>query len=161
MAKEAVAKTNAMRLQDAAGVAYTAHSYDVSDSKLDGVTAASRLGFPVEQVFKTLVTVGASGDFYVFVIPVAEELDLKKAAKAAKEKNIEMIPSKELLKNTGYIHGGCSPLGMKKPYHTFIDESAILQETMVFSAGKIGFQIETAPDSLCSMIGAEYMDLTK
>ena len=138
MAKEKdVAKTNAMRLLDAAGVEYTAHSYQVGDGKLDGVTAAQRLGYPVEQVFKTLVTVGASGGFYVFVIPVAEELDLKKAAKAAGEKNIEMLPSKELLKNTGYIHGGCSPIGMKKPYPTFVDETAILQDTIVFSAGKI------------------------
>ena len=162
MAKEKdVAKTNAMRLLDAAWVEYTAHSYQVGDGKLDGVTAAQRLGYPVEQVFKTLVTVGASGGFYVFVIPVAEELDLKKAAKAAGEKNIEMLPSKELLKNTGYIHGGCSPIGMKKPYPTFVDETAILQDTIVFSAGKIGFQIETAPDNLVELIGAEYADLIK
>ena len=133
----------------------------MGDGKLDGVTAAQRLGYPVEQVFKTLVTVGASGGFYVFVIPVAEELDLKKAAKAAGEKNIEMLPSKELLKNTGYIHGGCSPIGMKKPYPTFVDETAILQDTIVFSAGKIGFQIETAPDNLMELIGAEYADLIK
>ena len=162
MAKEKdVAKNNAMRLLDAAGVEYTAHSYQVGDGKLDGVTAAQRLGYPVEQVFKTLVTVGASGGFYVFVIPVAEELDLKKAAKAAGEKNIEMLPSKELLKNTGYIHGGCSPIGMKKPYPTFVDETAILQDTIVFSAGTIGFQIETAPDNLVELIGAEYADLIK
>ncbi|MBQ1501357.1 MAG: Cys-tRNA(Pro) deacylase [Firmicutes bacterium] len=161
MAKEAVTKTNAMRLLDAAELAYTPHSYDVSDGQLDGVTAANRLGFPVEQVFKTLVTVGASRGLYVFVIPVAAELDLKKAAKAAQEKHIEMLPAKELLKNTGYIHGGCSPIGMKKPYPTFVDESAIIQETMVFSAGKIGFQIEMAPDELLAFIGAEYYDLTK
>ncbi len=161
MAKEAVTKTNAMRLLDAAELAYTPHSYDVSDGQLDGVTAANRLGFPVEQVFKTLVTVGASRGLYVFVIPVAAELDLKKAAKAAQEKHIEMLPAKELLKNTGYIHGGCSPIGMKKPYPTFVDESAIIQETMVFSAGKIGFQIEMVPDELLAFIGAEYYDLTK
>ena len=161
MAKEAVTKTNAMRLLDAAELAYTPHSYDVSDGQLDGVTAANRLGFPVEQVFKTLVTVGASKGLYVFVIPVAAELDLKKAAKAAQEKHIEMLPAKELLKNTGYIHGGCSPIGMKKPYPTFVDESAIIQETMVFSAGKIGFQIEMVPDELLAFIGAEYYDLTK
>ena len=155
MAKEAVAKTNAMRLLDAAGVEYTAHSYDVSDGQLDGVTAAKRLGYCVEMVFKTLVTQGAGGGLYVFVIPVAEELDLKKAAKAAGEKNIEMLPSKELLKNTGYIHGGCSPLGMKKPYPTFVDETAILLDTMIFSAGKIGYQIETAPDTLLELVKGE------
>ena len=161
MAKEAVTKTNAMRLLDAAELAYTPHSYDVSDGQLDGVTAANRLGFPVEQVFKTLVTVGASRGLYVFVIPVAAELDLKKAAEAAQEKHIEMLPAKELQKNTGYIHGGCSPIGMKKPYPTFVDESAIIQETMVFSAGKIGFQIEMVPDELLAFIGAESYDLTK
>ena len=154
-------KTNVMRLLDAAGVAYRAHFYDSADGKIDGVSVAGKTGLPVEQVFKTLVTVGAGGGLYVFVIPVAEELDLKKAARAAGEKNIAMIPSKELLKNTGYIHGGCSPLGMKKPYPTFIDESAILQETMACSAGKIGAQIELSPDDLLALAKAEYADLTK
>ena len=161
MAKEAISKTNVMRLLDAAGIDYMPHSYDAGDKQLDGVTAAARLGYPVDMVFKTLVTIAASGEHYVFVIPVAQELDLKKAAKAAGEKSIEMLPAKELLKNTGYIHGGCSPIGMKKPYSTFVDESAILLNTMLFSAGKIGFQVEMAPDELIAFIGAEYYDLTK
>ena len=154
-------KTNVMRLLDAAGTAYRAYFYDSSDGKIDGVSVAGKTGFPVEQVFKTLVTVGAGGGLYVFVIPVAEELDLKKAAKAAGEKNIAMIPSRDLLKNTGYIHGGCSPVGMKKPYPTFIHESAILLDTMVCSAGKIGAQIELAPDDLLTLTKAQYADVTK
>ncbi|MBR5430431.1 MAG: Cys-tRNA(Pro) deacylase [Firmicutes bacterium] len=154
-------KTNVMRLLDAAGTAYRAYFYDSSDGKIDGVSVAGKTGFPVEQVFKTLITVGAGGGLYVFVIPVAEELDLKKAAKAAGEKNIAMIPSRDLLKNTGYIHGGCSPVGMKKPYPTFIHESAILLDTMVCSAGKIGAQIELAPDDLLTLTKAQYADVTK
>ena len=157
----AQAKTNAQRILERAGIAYLPHSYTVEEGHLDGVTAAQKLGLPAERVYKTLVARGASKGLYVFVIPVAEELDLKKAARAAGEKNIAMIPSKELLKNTGYIHGGCSPLGMKKPYPTFIDESAILQETMACSAGKIGAQIELAPDDLLALAKAEYADLTK
>ena len=162
MAKAAaVPKTNVMRLLDAAGIAYTSYSYESNDGKIDGVSVANKMGQTVEQVFKTLVTIGASGEFYVFVIPVAEELDLKKAAKAAGEKHIEMCPSKELLKHTGYVHGGCSPLGMKKPFKTFIDESAILLETLICSAGKIGAQIELAPDELLQLVEGEYQDLTK
>ena len=162
MAKNANnAKTNAMRLLDAAGVDYQAHSYDDKDGKIDGISVANKMGYPVEQVFKTLVTIGASGEFLVFVIPVAKELDLKKAAKVAGEKHIEMCPSKDLLKHTGYIHGGCSPIGMKKLFRTYVDESAILQEQIFFSAGKIGEQIETAPDNLIELIHAEYADLTK
>ena len=111
-----IAKTNAMRLLDAAGIAYIAHGYDDKDGKIDGVSVAQKMGMPIEEVYKTLVTIGASGEFFVFVIPVAKELDLKKAAKAAGEKHIEMCPSKDLLKHTGYIHGGCSPIGMKKPF---------------------------------------------
>jgi len=158
---QAAAKTNAMRLLDTAGVAYFGHSYEAGDGKIDGVSVANKMGFPVEKVFKTLVTIGASGGFYVFVIPVATELDLKKAAKAAGEKHIEMCPAKDLLKYTGYVHGGCSPLGMKKPFSTFIDESAILLETMIFSAGKIGAQIEAAPDDLLNQVNGEYVDLAK
>ena len=154
-------KTNVMRLLDAAGITYRAHFYDSSDGKIDGVSVAGKTGLPVEQVFKTLVTVGASNALYVFVIPVAEELDLKKAARAAGEKNIVMIASRDLLKNTGYIHGGCSPLGMKKPLPTFIHESAILLTTMACSAGKIGAQIELAPDDLLAEAHAQYADLTK
>jgi Cys-tRNA(Pro)/Cys-tRNA(Cys) deacylase len=154
-------KTNAMRLLDAAGIAYQAHYYDAADGKIDGLTVAAKIGREPEQVFKTLVTIGATANLYVFVIPVDRELDLKKAARAAGEKSLEMCPSKDLLKHTGYIHGGCSPIGMKKLLRTFIDESAILQETMVFSAGKIGSQIEAALDELLVFVQAEYADLVK
>ncbi len=154
-------KTNAMRLLDAAGISYSSYSYDTADGKIDGVSVAGKIGIPVEQVFKTLVTVGASGAFYVFIIPVACELDLKKAAAAAEEKNIVMCPSKDLLKNTGYIHGGCSPVGMKKLFPTYLDENAILLDTIVFSAGKIGAQIACAPDDLISIIKGAYADLCK
>ena len=152
-------KTNAIRQLERKKQPYSTHSYD--GGALSGTEVAATLGLDAARVFKTLVTTGKSGAHYVFLVPVAEELDLKKAAKAAGEKNIEMLPSKELLKNTGYIHGGCSPIGMKKPYPTFVDETAILQDTIVFSAGKIGFQIETAPDNLVELIGAEYADLIK
>lgn len=156
-----VPKTNVMRLLDAAGTHYKSYSYEVSDGKIDGVSVAAKMNQPVEQVFKTLVTIGNSNELYVFVIPVAEELDLKKAAKAAGEKSIEMCPSRDLLKHTGYVHGGCSPLGMKKPFATFVDESAILLETLICSAGKIGFQIELKPDELLQLAQADYADLTK
>lgn len=162
MAKDTAAnKTNAMRLLDQAGVAYTAHGYDDTDGKIDGVSVANKIGFPVEQVFKTLLAQGASNNLYVFVLPVHAELDLKKAARVAGEKNIVMAPARDLLKHTGYIHGGCSPIGMKKLYPTYIDESAILLDTMVFSAGRIGAQIEAAPDDLLALVQAEYADLSK
>ena len=154
-------KTNVMRLLDAAEVAYTAHYYDGADGKIDGLSVAEKTGLAPEMVFKTLVTQGAGGDYYVFVLPVGEELDLKRAAKAAGEKNIVLIFSKDLLKRTGYIHGGCSPLGMKKRFPTFFHESAILQESIAVSAGKIGAQIEAAPDALLSLCQGEYADLSK
>lgn len=154
-------KTNVMRLLDAAGVTYRDYYYDTSDGKIDGVSVAGKTGFEVEQVFKTLVTQGAGGGLYVFIIPVARELDLKKAAKAAREKSLAMLAAKELLKATGYVHGGCSPLGMKKPLPTFIHESAILLETMVCSAGRVGAQIELSPDKLLELTGAAYEDVVK
>ena len=157
---EKVSKTNAMRALDHAGIAYQALAYAAEDGKIDGVSVAAKIGRAAEQVFKTLVAQGASGGYYVFVIPVAAELDLKKAAKAATEKNIEMIPVKDILKVTGYVRGGCSPIGMKRLYPTFIDETAVLVETIVFSAGKIGAQIEAAADDLCQLVGAQYADLT-
>jgi len=160
MAKD-VAKTNAMRLLDAAQIPYQGHSYEAEDGRIDGKSVADKLGVAYERIFKTLVTLGGGGAFYVFVIPVDQELDLKKAAKAAGEKAIEMCPAKELLKHTGYVHGGCSPVGMKKPFPTFLDESAILQEQIVFSAGRIGAQIECAPDDLLSLVGGAYADLCK
>ena len=140
-------KTNAMRLLDAAG--------------LSGAEVAAKMGEPSEQVFKTLVTVGKTGNHYVFVIPVKEELDLKKAASAAGEKNIEMIKSKELLPLTGYVHGGCSPIGMKKFFTTFIDETAMLYDTVYVSGGRVGLQLELSPDDLGRAIKIEYCDLIK
>lgn len=156
----AVVKTNAMRLLDAAGISYTSHTYDASDGSIDGVSVAQKLGEEPERVFKTLVTVGASRNYYVFVLPVENELDLKKAARTVKEKSIEMIPVKDINKVTGYIRGGCSPIGMKKQYPTVVDETAILFDTIIFSGGKIGFQIEMAPDDLFKLIGAQACDIT-
>ena len=156
----AVVKTNAMRLLDAAGISYTSHTYDASDGNIDGVSVAQKLGEEPERVFKTLVTVGASRNYYVFVLPVENELDLKKAARTVKEKSIEMIPVKDINKVTGYIRGGCSPIGMKKQYPTVVDETAILFDTIIFSGGKIGFQIEMAPDDLFALIGAQACDIT-
>ena len=151
-------KTNAMRLLDAADIPYQAHTYD--PELTDGVSVAAAVGIDADRVFKTLVTVGATGEHFVFVIPVGLTLDLKKAAKAAGVKNIAMIRQKELLPLTGYVHGGCSPLGQKKLFRTFFDETAILFDQIVFSAGKRGLQIETAPDPLVAYLKASYADLT-
>ena len=159
MAKDKTEKTNVMRLLEQKKLLYTPHDY-LATGAVSGVEVAAALGEPPERVFKTLVTTGASGGHYVFVIPVAEELDLKKAAKAVGEKSIAMLPQKELLPLTGYIHGGCSPIGMKKLYPTFIDESAQLFDTICVSAGKIGAQVELAPDALCGLISAKYAELT-
>ncbi len=150
-----------MRLLDAAHIPYTAHEYESADGLIDGVSVAGKINAPVEAVFKTLVTQNQAGEHFVFMLPVAEELDLKKAAKASGSKNIALIPSKDLLKLTGYIHGGCSPVGMKKPFPTFLEESAILQETIYFSAGKIGAQVQCAPDALLDYIHGQYADLCK
>ena len=159
MAK-AMEKTNVMRLLDAADVVYRGHSYDPTDGRIDGVSVAEKVGFPPEQVFKTLLTQGASGAYYVFVLPVAAELDLKKAARAAGEKNIVMAPARDLLKLTGYVHGGCSPIGMKKRFPTFVDETAQLFDTIHFSGGKVGCQIRMNPDDLGRLIPFQYADLT-
>ncbi len=150
-----------MRLLDGAGLSYTGHSYDSSDGKIDGVSVAAKVGMPVEIVYKTLVTVSPSREHFVFVIPVAAELDLKKAAKAAGQKSIELIPVKDILSLTGYIRGGCSPIGMKKPFPTFIEEEAMLYDTIVFSGGKIGSQIQMDPNALVELIGAAYAPLCK
>ena len=152
-------KTNAMRMLDAAGVSYQVHYYD-PEQALSGTEVASFLDQDSDKVFKTLVTVGKSGSHYVFMIPVAAELDLKKAARAAGEKNIAMIKSKELLPLTGYIHGGCSPLGMKKQFQTFIDEMAELADSLMCSGGKIGCQIELTLDALQDVVSVEVADLT-
>ena len=134
-------KTNVMRLLEQKKISYRAHGYPHGDEAVDGVTVAGLIGVAPEQVFKTLVTRGASKSIYVFVIPVAEELDLKKAAKAVGEKSIAMIHVSELTALTGYVRGGCSPIGMKKQYATVYHESALDQETIIVSAGKIGAQV--------------------
>ena len=153
-------KTNAIRQLDTNNIKYEVFEYR-TDSALDAVSVAGYLNEDPEQVFKTLVTVGASKTNYVFVVPGNNELDLKKAAKAVNEKSIEMIPQKTLLPLTGYIHGGCSPIGMKKLFKTIIDETAILYDYIFVSAGKIGMQIKINPNDLVSLINAEYIDIKK
>ncbi len=147
-------KTNVMRLLEQKKAAYTGHYYGDTGAVI-GAEVAAALGTDPERMFKTLVTVGGSREHYVFLVPVARELDLKKAAKAVGEKSIEMIPQKELLPLTGYIHGGCSPVGMKKPFRTVIDGSAARFETVLFSAGKIGYQVEISLSELKKAIAFE------
>ena len=154
-------KTNAVRLVEKAGVEYELHSYDVEDGKIDGVSVAEKTGKAVEMVYKTLVTVGQSKEHYVCVIPVAKELDLKKAAKFFGEKKVEMIHQKDLLPLTGYIHGGCSPVGMKKPFDTCIDESALDHDTICVSAGKVGLQMELNPEDIAMLASADFGDIAK
>ena len=129
-------KTNAMRILDNYGIKYNIITYDSADGKIDGISVAQKIGKRSEEVFKTLVVQGNSGNIYVFIIPVAEELDLKKAAKITDEKKVDMLQVKDITKYTGYIRGGCSPIGMKKDYPTFIHESALNLETIVVSGGK-------------------------
>ena len=151
-------KTNVMRVLDSKKIGYTGHSYEPDPSKT-GVQIAEILGEDPEKVFKTLVTRGKSGQYYVFVIPVEASLDLKKAAKAAGEKSIAMIQQKELLPLTGYVHGGCSPIGMKKPFPSFVHESASRLDRIFVSAGKVGFQIELSPQDLIRTAGLTPADL--
>lgn len=151
-------KTNVMRALEQKNIPYTAHTYP-TDGAIDGVSVATMLGQNAEQVFKTLVTRGASGGYYVFDIPVAENLDLKKAAKAVGEKSVAMLAQKELLPLTGYVHGGCSPVGMKKQFPTVFHETVILFDTICVSAGKIGYQVELAPDALIDLLGAGITDV--
>lgn len=152
-------KTNAMRFLDRNKILYKTYEYECKDGKIDGLAVAEKLGQNPEMVFKTLVTQGHSREFYVFVLPVAEELDLKKAARVAGEKKIEMIHVKDINKYTGYIRGGCSPLAMKKLYKTFIHESAKDFETIIFSGGKIGMQIEANAEGIAKSINAKFEDI--
>ena len=145
-------KTNAMRILDKAGISYNTYSYDAGDGLIDGVSAAEKMGQPVGRVYETLVTQGTSREYYVFVIPVARELDLKAAARAVGEKAIEMIKLADINKVTGYIRGGCSPIGMKKEYKTVLDSSCDSLSTIIVSAGKIGHQIELAPGDLIKLV---------
>ena len=152
-------KTNAMRILDSMNISYDYMTYESEDGKIDGVSVAHKTGQNPEAVFKTLVAVGHSKELYVFCIPVEYELNLKKAAKASDEKNIEMLPLRDLTKNTGYIRGGCSPIGMKKYYKTFIDESAVLQDKILVSAGAIGAQVIISAEDLIKAVNATYEDL--
>ena len=151
-------KTNVMRILDQKKIPY--HQYDNSQA-YSGTEVADMLGQDPKVVYKTLVTVAKSKKNYVFVIPVEEELDLKKAAKAANEKSIEMLKSKELLPLTGYVHGGCSPIGMKKVFTTFLHSTAKEQEHIIFSAGKIGYQVEVAPEDLAKVVRFTFADVIK
>ena len=157
MAKQKDEKTNVMRILDQKEIPYTPHTYPHDEGEaVDGVTVAGIMGQDPECVFKTLVARGASGALYVFDIPVADSLDLKKAAKAVGEKSVAMLHQKELLPLTGYVHGGCSPIGMKKQYPTVFHETA----EIIVSAGKIGCQVELSPTDLIGLVGAETADLT-
>lgn len=160
MAKQKEEKTNVMRVLEQKKIPYTPHTYEHGDIAPDGVTVARSLGQDPEAVFKTLVTKGASGGYYVFDIPVAATLDLKKAAKAVGEKSVAMLPAKELLPLTGYVHGGCSPVGMKKQFPTVFHETCILYDTICVSAGKVGFQVEVNPEALIALVGAKTADVT-
>lgn len=156
MAKEE--KTNVMRVLDGRKIAYESHSYK-PDATMSGEEIAEILGEDAKKVFKTLVTQGKSGQYYVFVVPVKEELNLKKAAAAASEKSVSMIKQKELLPLTGYVHGGCSPIGMKKQFKTFIHETFDQYDKIFVSAGKVGYQIELSPQDLIAVVGATLSDI--
>ena len=154
-------KTNVMRLLDQKKVPYIPHYYACPDGAVDGVSVAARIGKDAGAVFKTLVTQGATGKYYVFVVPVLSELDRKAAARAVREKSIEMIRQAQLLPLTGYVHGGCSPLGMKKQFTTVLDESARGRESMTVSAGRIGAQVELAPGDLCRLSRGSFAPVEK
>lgn len=153
-------KTNAVRLIESAGIPCREHFYEFDEKDLNGNHAAAAIGMPAEQVFKTLVARGPKTGIHVFCIPVCCELDLKKAAKAAGEKKIELVAVKELLGLTGYIRGGCSPVGMKKRYPTYMDETCILWDEIAVSAGARGHQMIVPPEQLADLVGAELLDLT-
>ena len=160
MAKIKEEKTNVIRLLEGAGIPCTHHELDLPKGEVpDGVTAARLLGKPVEQVFKTLVAEGPRGEHFVYVIPVAETLDLKKAARAAGVKSVAMLPQKKLLPLTGYVHGGCSPVGMSRTFPTFFAEEVILVDRMICSAGKVGHQVEVKPDDLIALVDGQIADL--
>ena len=153
-------KTNAMRILDSNHIEYKEYVLDIKEA-LDGVTCANMLGVNLDSTFKTLVTQGKSGNYYVFVVPVASKLDLKKAASSVGEKNVEMLPLKNLLAVTGYVHGGCSPFGMKKVFQTVIDESAILFDKIIFSGGKIGYFVELNPTDVDKVIPVKFKDIVE
>ena len=153
-------KTNAMRIIEVNKVSYNMYTYE-SNGDFDGCSVAQKIGKDPKEVFKTLVTIAPSKKYYVFVIPVLNELDLKACAASVGEKSVEMIPVKDINKVTGYIRGGCSPIGMKKQYITVIDESCKVLDKMTFSAGKIGYQVEIAPDELINLVSAKVSSITR
>ena len=152
-------KTNVMRILETAGIAFQAYEYDATEG-VDAVSVAGYLHKSADQIFKTLVVEASPAEHFVFVISAASTLDLKKAAKVAGVKQVSMLPQKRLLPLTGYVHGGCSPIGMKKSFPTFIDETAILFDTICVSGGKIGVTIELAGQALADLIGASFCDIT-
>ncbi len=158
MSKKKEVKTNVMRILEQMRITYQAYTYECEEF-VDAVQVADLLGLPYEKVYKTLVTVGSSKEYFVFVIPIREELDLKKAAKVAGEKSLSMIPVKELQKVTGYIRGGCTAVGMKKPYATWIEKRALDLEQMIVSGGRLGSQIELKPEDLCRACDGAFADV--
>ena len=161
MSRTSVTKTNAIRLLESAGISFTASEYPVDDGRIDAKSIAEKIGRSQDEVFKTLVAESPAHEHFVFVVPAAGELDLKKAAHASGQKSIEMIPQKQLFPLTGYIHGGCSPVGMKKLFPTFIDETAILFDTICVSGGRVGTNLAIEPETLAKFIGADFADLAK
>ncbi|ADY55972.1 ybaK/ebsC protein [Syntrophobotulus glycolicus DSM 8271] len=157
--KTADSKTNVIRILEAQNIEHEVFTYEVSDGLLDAITVAGKVGFDPDLVFKTLVTTGKNSGIYVFVIPGNCELDLKKAAQAAREKSIQMLKAKDLLSLTGYIHGGCSPIGMKKKFSTYIEEVASGYDDILVSAGKIGVQVKIKPADLIDLTGACFANL--
>ncbi|WLF69939.1 Cys-tRNA(Pro) deacylase [Clostridium septicum] len=154
-------KTNAIRILEKNNVKYEIITYDSKDGKIDGISVAEKINRNIEEVYKTLVTIGNSNELYVFVIPVDKELDLKKAAKIVEEKKIEMIHVKDILKYTGYIRGGCSPFGMKKQYKTFVNDTAKNLEKVIVSGGKIGIQVEINLEALIEILDVKFQDIIK
>ena len=153
------AKTNAIRLVESSGVAHCVYEYDVSDGRIDALAIAEKIGRAPEEVFKTLVAEAPGHEHFVFIVPAASELDLKKAARAAGRKSIELIPQKQLLPLTGYVHGGCSPIGMKKAFPTWIHETAAEAGIIYVSAGRVGAQIELKTEDLAKAAACEFADL--
>lgn len=158
---EITEKTNVMRILDQAGISYSTAAYEADENDLSGAHAAEELGIDPDIMYKTLVAKGEKRGYLVFCIPVLEELDLKKAAQAAGDKKVELLPLKELLPVTGYLRGGCSPIGMKKQFPTFIEETCLMYDTVYFSAGKRGRQIALAPDAMLSLISGQTADLIR
>ena len=154
-------KTNALRLLSAAEIDFTVYTYEVEDGQIDARSMARKIGRSQDEVFKTLVAESPLHEHFVFVIPASGELDLKKAARVSGQKSIELIPQKQLFPLTGYIHGGCSPVGMKKLFPTFIDETAMLYDKICVSGGRVGLNIAVVPDELAQVIGAEFADIAK